>query len=1386
MNIVVLLPKLERLGDEITEKHIMFFSPNGRNVHKTGIPSRKQKQSLSNSKCSDLSIEKAGNHFSHSLIKNYKHHDTIIIILSHSYQWNIARLIISQSGDVETNPGPIPGYAYEVQPVEIKAITYNTRGLKDKLKLKRVLNKCYEIFRNKRDSFVFFQETHLEEEDLIHVKFLWRHGIVFSPSVGRQGGTMILFDESWEVVKTEHDNEGRFCLLSVKKYGHHICFCNIYAPNNHCLNYFSDIYEKIANHCIEYPETKTVLGGDFNLVMEQLDSLNRGTNNAEIRSKTFIKEQNVLMDMVDCYRAVYATGGYTWSRGNCMSRLDMFFVSNELISKGVKAGINWGFDMSDHAMVEITLKINNVTPKGKGLFRLNTDVLDNPETLLEIKTELQLQLAEIPENWNPHVKLDFVKMAIRSIVGVISGREKKKCKTEQEALANQLNILKITKGNLLSQGTHGPTLEQIEVAIAELEELLKTYLDKQSKDLIRRSGAKWYEKGECSNTYFLNLIKQRSNQILIDRLEGENGMLTNQIEIADHIVEFYSKLYEEKNTSDNYNDLLSDLPKLSDEDRNQLDEPISTEELESTLKGCTESAPGPDGLSYKVYKILWEQVGAYLLDSWNYSVRVGILPEDQRISCITLLPKSGKNLEKIENWRPITLTNCDLKIFTKLISNRVTTKLDKLISVSQTAYIPGRVVHDNLRMFEFYKKYCKENNIDALLVSLDAKKAFDSVSHKYLKEVLKAYGFSDNFIDLVKLLYRDLKANIMINGYKSVIIKIARSVKQGDALSCALFILCIDPLIRKLENNDSIVAVPIPRSRYTNISIKNKIGAFADDVGAVVMNDPGTIGAIFDTYNLFSQMSGIELNVDKTEILKLNVDSTVGPFVPVAININNYIVHTKESVKICGITYSNNKDIEYNSNTLEKITKLEQQLIRWLPRNLTVEGKLVIVKTFGLSQLIYSMQIREFQVRDLNKIESIIFKFLWNRRWHGSAPDRIKRSFLKNSYEKGGLNAPDIKILDKALKTRQFIRAMESNHHVKWVQMYQLEKIGYFEYYKLEYAKMCDSDIIIKSYQQTINELTDFVRISENRSEIDLSQTRINVIASTDIIEYLRKKKIPLALLLFNELANNGIENFHELVNEQRYPRSDRLRDAANNILGFFPVTWQALMRESDNINPNLNLAEQFYGEKWKLKQRSKISVKGLKNILIDCQNYIPAPYYNYQKFELGGLDNLNHNPFIVLRKSLKAPKDRFFKYRLLHGDVFCNTRMFRFKMVDSPNCKFCSSLETIKHLIWDCERSARVWRYINELTKNYLNTEYINYNTIVLGNENPLPAMEVIIVWVLRLIMAIEREQLILNEAILLNIKTLFFYERTCFGSNSKKFKSRWGRLIELFHDNR
>ena len=79
-----------------------------------------------------------------------------------------------------------------------------------------------------------------------------------------------------------------------------------------------------------------------------------------------------------------------------------------------------------------------------------------------------------------------------------------------------------------------------------------------------------------------------------------------------------------------------------------------------------------------------------------------------------LLEKKEKDTEFLNNLRPITLTNCDLKIITKSFSNRMSQVIKEVIHESQTAYIPGRYVHDNLRSLELIKQHCKREEMKRL------------------------------------------------------------------------------------------------------------------------------------------------------------------------------------------------------------------------------------------------------------------------------------------------------------------------------------------------------------------------------------------------------------------------------------------------------------------------------------------------------------------------------------------------------------------------------------------------------------------------------------------------------------------------------------------------
>jgi len=91
-----------------------------------------------------------------------------------------------------------------------------------------------------------------------------------------------------------------------------------------------------------------------------------------------------------------------------------------------------------------------------------------------------------------------------------------------------------------------------------------------------------------------------------------------------------------------------------------------------------------------------------------------------------------------------------------------------------------RRLSDNLLTIQSIVDYCEERGIEGYLVSLDAKKTFNSVDHQFMLDMLKKIYFGTNFINIVKTLYTKLTADIMVYGIRYGLLKILKGVKQGD------------------------------------------------------------------------------------------------------------------------------------------------------------------------------------------------------------------------------------------------------------------------------------------------------------------------------------------------------------------------------------------------------------------------------------------------------------------------------------------------------------------------------------------------------------------------------------------------------------------------------
>ena len=85
--------------------------------------------------------------------------------------------------------------------------------------------------------------------------------------------------------------------------------------------------------------------------------------------------------------------------------------------------------------------------------------------------------------------------------------------------------------------------------------------------------------------------------------------------------------------------------------------------------------PGSDGLPAEFYKMFWNDIADFLLGSINYAYQTGQLSISQKRGIIKLIPKKDTEPYLVKNWRPVSLLNCDYKLATKAVTNRLTIRL---------------------------------------------------------------------------------------------------------------------------------------------------------------------------------------------------------------------------------------------------------------------------------------------------------------------------------------------------------------------------------------------------------------------------------------------------------------------------------------------------------------------------------------------------------------------------------------------------------------------------------------------------------------------------------------------------------------------------------------
>ena len=1178
---------------------------------------------------------------------------------------------------------------------EFKICSLNVNGLGDFKKRKDV----FSYLRDIKYDIYLLQETHFKANQENFIRASWGYEAWVAGVESNSKGVAILFNPSFEykIHDINRDPNGTYLALDITIMQKRTTLISIYGPSEGDNPAFIGTIDTIIN---TFSNETVIIGGDWNCLLNlNIDARNYTSTVNRPRTRNKIKDLMADNNLIDIFRCMHPDKrAYTWRRFNTVKqgRLDYFLISEDLSGQTMKTFISPGY-RSDHSLVTLTLRKNELK-RDRQFWKFNNSLLKDKcyiEVVKSLIHTIRKQYA-VPiynsdniENITPEdiqftisdqLFFETLLMEIRRKTISYASYKKKRDTKEEEELKKNILLLE-------------EDLEHLEDNRNELEQLkqaLEISRVKKIDGIIVRSKVQWVKDGEKATKYFCNLEKRNFTNRTISFLERSDGQaITEQENILAEVHDFYKNLYSHKDTKD------IDLQKYKEEavcltphETVSLEGDITIEEAKITLKNMKNfKSPGPDGFTVEFYKFFFVDIGHYLIRSVNEGFRNGSLSITQYQGVITCIPKDKKPKQFIKNWRPISLLNVSYKIISSCIAGRIKSVLPSIIHESQKGFMKGRYIGENIRLLYDTIVLTEKEKIPGLLLMIDFEKAFDSVAWSFIEKALNFFNFPKGLIDWFRVLYSKPSSCVSFNGQYSKWFNLQRGCRQGDPISPYLYLVCAEILSIMIRSNEKIKGI-----KLTNKEIL--LSLFADDTTLYLDGTEQSFNEAIKTLDLFSTVSGLRMNNDKTQIQWIGSRKNSN----VKYMSDRNFIWDPGKFKVLGIYFSVSQDI-VSINFENKIEEIKREIARWKKRQITPLGKITIIKTLIISKLNYLfLNIPDPTKAFLKELDQILFRFVW-----GGKTNRIKKTTLCKTYEEGGLKMVDIYAFLASMKISWLRRIVDFNQTVSaWHSLYPV--LHYVEQFGYDYIRVCKENVknpfwldVLEHYRKLY-----ITNHGENVSAVD-----VNV----EPIHYNDNIKRGRETIYIREWANNGIIRVNDILDAHNHIISfntfkDRFNVPHTNFIIYAGVT-RAIRKFVDYVSNDIYKLKRLTAkEVWFCIRAGNLAV----NSKFQEKNVLPTAVIKWNS-EFQGINW--KNIFKHCFKTSKDPQLQWFQTRLLHRILPTQKYLALCKITDSPLCTFCvTSIESIRHLFWDCKYVQDFWKDLNEYIKEKCtHCDRLNFN---------------------------------------------------------------------------
>ena len=937
----------------------------------------------------------------------------------------------------------------------LRVLTLNVNGLRD-AKKRRTL---FEGLRRGSWHVVLLQETH-HEGDVEGKAWtaqgrgpglpwdgtgFWREGS------SQSCGVAVLIARNapiTEVELVECSSAGRLLRVDCEYCGEQLSFISVYAPveQSRRAAFFLDELRPLLPQ-----DRKCVIGGDFNCVasdMDQVGPLSEGRTHGYASGLQVVQAD---ADLLDIWRVLHpADRAFTHQarngRGATAARLDRFLASAPLVDWTARCRVLQGSQLpGDHVPVELCLQPPRVAVMGRGAWVWPLELVGNKEYRALVETEWAAHSARYVRTFSARQLLDSFKQRVRVFTESF-------CKLRKIRRADPVAQLQkeVARADARWQARPEDTNLATEYSAARAE--LQDQLRREAEQIDQRARAAWVTHGEQPSFSFHNQLGNPERRVtasasnwrrgatMLTSLADANGIVKDlcteqgRVEAARILTDAFSGnaaegLYRAEAADEAAQDeLLSAVDKVLTQEQAvgcegpARDGTVTLAEAKAVLKTASRGKrPGTDGLPYE----FWDEFAGLLLqplvDSLNEAFTSGevvALPESMREGLIVLLYKGSGPREVVGNYRPITLLNSDYKLMAKILVSRIAVPLDSVLDVTQSAFVPGRWIGDNVLYHMEEIEYLESVHQTGCIAFLDFQKAYDRVDRNWLMRCAKALGFRDGTLRWFGVMHAGTSCRVLYNGWRTDAFPIERGMFQGSPLSPPLYNIAVQPLaaaLRRAQASGALRAITLPDGTNGPPSLQH-----ADDT---TLHAPtvGDLKVALDIVEVFCRATNARLNKGKTKGMVLGSHPPVSGICPTT---GITFVERGAAIRHLGIPLSTNASLARKTMFQQGVGNLIAAKRHWAGAGLSYVGRVYIAKQVMANSMVYQASFDAPTTEQANAISSIINGYV-SKDFAGEGVLRLAVTSLAVSalpLRDGGLNAADVKTQMQSLRAKVISR----------------------------------------------------------------------------------------------------------------------------------------------------------------------------------------------------------------------------------------------------------------------------------------------------------------------------------------------------------------------------